>query len=85
MRLSLRYTICAVVLICLAWLLAACDKASPSLAPTLTTLPNPTATNTQVPTAQPSATTTPPTLVILTPPGADQSLANLLQAGLNDI
>jgi len=85
LKLSLRYTICAVVIICLAWLLAACDKASPSLAPTNTTFPNPTATQTLVPTTQPSATPTPPTLVILAPAGANQAFTNLLQANLTDI
>ncbi len=85
MRLSFRYTIYAVVSICLVWLLSACRSTSPSAIPTLTPSPVLVATATLEPTATPTATPNPPTVALLAPPGADQELVNLLQTELAGI
>lgn len=85
MRLTFRYTIGAILLIGLGWLLAACGEGIHTVEPTLTPSPSLTVTPTLQPTITPTATTMPPTVVLLAPPGADQALVNTLQTDLNDI
>jgi hypothetical protein len=85
LRLFFRYTIFALLLICLGLLLPACGNVIPTAKPTFTRSPSPTVTVTLTPTLTPSPTPPPPLAVLLASPGADQALVNSLQTSLNDI
>lgn len=85
MRLSYRYKILPLLLICLGWYLSACGAATGTTPPAITPSPSLTPIPTPLPTVTPTATSLPPTVVLLAPPGADQALITSLQTDLSDI
>ncbi len=84
MKLNFRYTLSALLFVCLGMLLSACGTVIPTVKSTFTPSPSPTLTVTLTPTLTPSPTPQPLIAVLLAAPGADQALVNDLQTSLND-
>ena len=68
------------LLLGLVLFLVGCSSGIPGIEPTPTNTPLPTETPTPTETATPTATPLPPAGVLLVPEGADQQLADQLQA-----
>ena len=85
MRRYFRYTIYAILVICLGLWISACGTVILTARPTLTPSPSPTVTPTRIPTQTPTPTSLPPMAVLLASTDADQVEVNNLQTVLNDI